>query len=103
MKKGMSYANISDRRFEISFELPIPSHLQAHHLEFEESKGTSGRQFLGWADTPYKANPMALASALPVIKSKDLLFKEPGSQAIRLQGKFVVQYKRQTNETAEEF
>jgi len=103
MKKGMSYANISDRRFEISFELPIPSHLQAHHDEFTESKGVSGRQFLGWADTAYKANPMALGSALPDIKSKDLLFKDPGTQTVRLQGKFVLGYKRQTNETPEEF
>lgn len=103
MKKGMSYANISDRRFEISFELPIPSHLQAHHDEFKESNGVSGRQFLYWADTPYKSNPMALGSALPDIKSKDLLFKDPGTQTVRLQGKFVLGYKRQTKEVPEEF
>lgn len=102
MKKGMSYANISDQRFEVAFELPCPSHLTTLHEEFEKTEGKDGRQFLGWADTPYKANPMALASALPVIKSKDQLFKEPGSQALRLQGKFIVYYKRQTNEVAED-
>lgn len=102
MKKGMSYANISDQRFEVAFELPLPSHLKALNDEFTDTSGLSGRQFLGWADTPYKANPMALASSLPVIKSKDALFKEPGSQALRLQGKFIVYYKRQTNEIAED-
>lgn len=102
MKKGMSYANISDQRFEVAFELPCPSHLTTLHEEFTKTEGKDGRQFLGWADTPYKANPMALANALPVIKSKDQLFKDPSSQALRLQGKFIVYYKRQTNEMAED-
>ncbi len=102
MKKGLSYANISDSRFEVAFELPVPSHLQAHHDEFIESKGLSGRQFLGWADTAFKANPYALGSALPDIRNTDLLFKDPLHQSVYLEGNLAVKYKRQIKPVTEE-
>ena len=94
MRKGVSYANITDNRFSISFEVPIPSFLKAKHEEWKTSKYETGRQFLAFADTGYK-NRLALGSQVSENpKTKALLFKDPASRFIRVQGKVVIRYKK---------
>lgn len=103
MSKGVSYANISDNRFEICFEAPIPSFLAAKHEEHLKNKGETGRQFLAFADTAYKTRlPLGGLINAQNGKTKDSLFKDPANRFVRVQGKAVILYKQMNEETVED-
>ena len=100
--RGISYANITDNRFEVTFEAPIPSSLMNEHKKYITSKGLAGRQFLCFADTSYK-NRLCLGSTInDNIKTKAELFKNPVSQFVHIQGKLVLKYKKMNQETLDE-
>lgn len=104
MSEGISYATItSGGGFEIAFEAPVPSHMQANHNEYIKSKGQTGRQFLAFADTPYKSNGHNLNGVLNEnVKNKSMLFKDATSQTLRFKGKLVVAYKTMNEEVLED-
>lgn len=94
MRKGVSYANITDNQFQISLEVPLPSTFKQKHDDYVKTKGVSGRQFLAFADTPYKTCA-TLGSAINTnIKSRDELFKDPANRFIRVKGMALVRYKK---------
>lgn len=104
MSKSISYANITDDRFAISFEVPVPSSLLAKHQDYVATKGTAGRQFLGFADTPFKNKIGSLgASVSDTTKiSKNALLKDVNDRFVRIEGKLVIHYKRINQETLED-
>ncbi len=98
MSYGISYGNVTNNRLSVSFEAPIPHHLLAKNKEYEDSKGTMGRQYMGFAD-PYKSDPMSLSHLNSSIKTKSTLFKE-AAPTIRISGKLEFEYLRSAKNTA---